>query len=681
MQRRLFLFAAVGLTVLGLSACDSRINLPGSTSEAEDVPPISKEVPPVKDIGKPLYQVKIPASPSATAGADHAAPYDPIVIPDSRLQVIYSQDVPAQRDGVVRYLIGREVKEGEPPSDDPNEIVEVVRGKDKKRYHRLKESDRVEKDQLLAILDDRLAQADLLVKASKVTAAEADQTAAKKIKEEYEERNRSALKLRTGGGFAAISEEDVRMAKVQAEKAKYDEVAKEKATDSARAEYEAAKTVVDMHEVRSSIPGVVKTIHKKGGEAVKNLEPILLINYPDRLRAEGLVDSQYLPLLRQGMKAILEPSQPEGPSRSLAGHLQDVTGVAVSKDPAHPLIVSSSEDGTVRVWDRQTGQERRILWHPENTRVLAVACTPPGAAHNWCVSGAADGIGRIWDLDGTGDKPLRELKDADRGHRGAITCVAFSPDGKTCATGGEDHHICLWDAATGALRYRFPAGHRGPVTSIQFTPRSQMVSTGRDNSLRLWTLGENGARLEASTDRRSGDVAVLGVSPDGNEVLFDQGKMLRILSLTKRVPVGILQNPSGASNFTTFALFSPDGRLILSAGGAEGRMQLWRAPSGANRRGYEVRQLVSSDRSAAPTSAAFAPDGTFLVTGGKDRQVMIWPVPSQQEIERELRADVSLVERSIDSIGGQVRIWADLPNPDGRLLPGTTATLTIRPGE
>ena len=57
--------------------------------------------------------------------------------------------------------------------------------------------------------------------------------------------------------------------------------------------------------------------------------------------------------------------------------------------------------------------------------------------------------------------------------------------------------------------------------------------------------------------------------------------------------INTIKNPGGATPFETLAAFSPDASLILTAGAPEGRLQLWRAPSEANR-GFEVRQYVTA---------------------------------------------------------------------------------------
>src|SRR5262249_23695504 len=162
-------------------------------------------------------------------------------------------------------------------------------------------------------------------------------------------------------------------------------------------------------------------------------------------------------------------------------------------------------------------------------------------------------------------QPLRELKGQ---HRGPVTAVAFTPDGKFCATGGEDREIRLWDVATGEPRYTLPLAHRGAITSLHFTPPGQLVSAGKGhNAPCFWRVKTDGGVLEKTIERRSGEVTSLGVSGDGKRALFDLDRSLRILSLPSglTVPHSEVQNPSGASNFTNFALFSPDGTMIVTA--------------------------------------------------------------------------------------------------------------------
>jgi WD40 repeat protein len=345
-------------------------------------------------------------------------------------------------------------------------------------------------------------------------------------------------------------------------------------------------------------------------------------------------------------------------------------------------IVSASEDKTVRVWDR-AGKHKLIIEHP--TAVRSVACTPLDSAVNWCITGAGDGVSRIYDLDAGGGTPIQKLSG---GHSGNINCVAFGPQGKWCATGGDDKAICLWDAATGNLIQRFAGGqrnlsaeaasaaggHRGAVTSLAFLSGTRLVSAGKDNMLLVWTLREDGSKAGPPLpfDRRSGDVASLGVNPAKEEILFDYGRELRVLTVPDQQTRGVLQTASGAMNFSTLAQFSPDGNLILTAGGTEGRLQLWRAPT-EQRRAHELFQMISPAGPA--TCGAFAPDNSFLVTGTRDRQLLVWKAPTKDEMA-EMKATVKLIEKALDSNSGQVRIWADLKEQQG-LVPGATANLVV----
>ena len=75
-----------------------------------------------------------------------------------------------------------------------------------------------------------------------------------------------------------------------------------------------------------------------------------------------------------------------------------------------------------------------------------------------------------------------------KGHEGTILAVAFSPDGRTLATGGEDRMIRLWEVSTVRLLAEWEA-HDGNVSALAFRPDAPtLVSGSTDGSLKLWDL-------------------------------------------------------------------------------------------------------------------------------------------------------------------------------------------------
>ena len=351
---------------------------PGPTSSTEDGR---------RPLGPFLY-TPVPLLPAVRADRDPGRLKDPLVI-DGHLVVTEKQDVPSKRAGQILF-IGEEIPDGAPLPPGPIYTARVFQGgkESLKRYRRLEEGARIQEDQMVALLDYSLALNDWMSKKAKIDAAQADLQASIKTRQEAQGRLERLDSIRIQGRNF-VTAEDYSAAVLTRDRYKYEEEAKRVAVIQAAIDAEQAHIILKEHDIRNKIPGtsILKTIYKHRGEAVKEQDPVVQLYNLDRLRAEGLVEVQYLSQLREGMPVTLEPLEEEAPLRVLSEHRGEITGVAVSGHDQNPLIVSGSLDGTVRVWTRTQAQALRVLFHPAPVR--AVACSPRGAARPWLLTGCA----------------------------------------------------------------------------------------------------------------------------------------------------------------------------------------------------------------------------------------------------------------------------------------------------
>ncbi len=154
-----------------------------------------------------------------------------------------------------------------------------------------------------------------------------------------------------------------------------------------------------------------------------------------------------------------------------SGRVNWIFSVAFSPDGT--LVVSGSEDRTVRVWAVNMGNCLTLKGHQDI--VYSVAFSPDGRL---IASGSADNTVKLWDV-GSGDA-IETL----RGHKAPVYAVKFSPDGRVLASGGYEQNIRLWDVKTVSVLKTLPAHF---VWSVAFSPDGTKLAVGAFNSVvRLW---------------------------------------------------------------------------------------------------------------------------------------------------------------------------------------------------
>ncbi|HCU38135.1 MAG TPA: hypothetical protein DGT21_22685, partial [Armatimonadetes bacterium] len=109
--------------------------------------------------------------------------------------------------------------------------------------------------------------------------------------------------------------------------------------------------------------------------------------------------------------------------------------------------VSASDDGTLELWDLESGEALRTLIEHSDW-VMAVAGTPDGRR---AVSASQDKTLKLWDLES--GESLRTLA----GHADGVLAVAVTPDGRRAVSASLDHTIKLWDLESGECLCTWPA--------------------------------------------------------------------------------------------------------------------------------------------------------------------------------------------------------------------------------
>jgi WD40 repeat protein len=318
-------------------------------------------------------------------------------------------------------------------------------------------------------------------------------------------------------------------------------------------------------------------------------------------------------------------------------HVDRVNAVAFNTDGTR--LASSSKDGTVKVWDLGNGREvatyrghidqpddptkggtvggtnvlgvADVAFHPKDPKLVASACG--NQVHLWVPETGK--VGKTLLNIGKTDKPLK--------------AIAFSPDGKSLAVGGDDGILRVIESDTGKATYTSPT-RNARIERVAYSPNGNMIAVGDSNT----------------------QLAV-----------YAPGKPNQLAMTVQGVDIGSVSGVAFTTDNGAVYTCGQDGKARLTAGPK---------PDGTTAGNTATRLREFVGHTGAIAALALVPDGTMLITGGNDKTVRVWEATSGKQLRsfQGHMAPLTAVAARGDgkqlasaSEDGAIRIW-DLSNED-----------------
>jgi WD40 repeat protein len=351
-------------------------------------------------------------------------------------------------------------------------------------------------------------------------------------------------------------------------------------------------------------------------------------------------------------------------------------------EPDQKALAAAFIDGTVRVWDRTSGKQKfekhskleqlGIAFSPDN-KYLAIGMDQNVAEifdaetgeslRSFSFPKATLGLiffspdgSKLFATTNDGSVYSRNIGDGQlvifaESHSNEVTSFSFSPDGNKVATGSLDRTVKLWDASTGKL-LRTIRGHGDWVTAVHWSPDGRYLLSGdTDGLIKMWDL----LAVEMPwSDEKPASVVATSFTPQNELLAIGLGvnRNLKVWNLSD----GKVVTDLGSSETVDSAAFSKDATLVAVAVAPEVRIYSLKT-------GTSISTLA--DRVKDVYSLQFSPDGTKLLSGNSEGNIIVSEVSTGQIVKRLnsgnnfYRAVFSPDGQKIASADqdGKIRIW------------------------
>ena len=247
------------------------------------------------------------------------------------------------------------------------------------------------------------------------------------------------------------------------------------------------------------------------------------------------------------------------------------------------LVAAGTDMSYIRVWSMDGTEigtddagnpvnSKRLIGHSGPVYSLSFAPStvqPPGQTSDtkpqWLLSSSADGTIRLWNLT------LFQCMVVYRGHVGPVWNVKFSPLGTYFVSGGMDKTARLWITSKASPR-RFFVGHDEDVDVVAWHPNTAYVFTASsDKTVRMWSVA-NGAPVRMFTGH---NYPITALSCSRNGKLLASGDDAGNILLWDLGPGKLLKQLRGHGKGGIWSLTWGVESTVLVSGGADQTVRVW----------------------------------------------------------------------------------------------------------
>lgn len=247
---------------------------------------------------------------------------------------------------------------------------------------------------------------------------------------------------------------------------------------------------------------------------------------------------------------------------------------ALCTTPDGRWAYAGHKDGSIRRWDLKKGEPDLLFKNVQDGAVKSIDVSPNGEL---LLAASSNGSLKLLKTSDLNAAPVFVFKDSDvlGNGKGAV----FSQDGKTIAYANSEYEILIWDVATMQQTAKL-TGHRHGVTALRFSPDGLKLMSG------------------------------------------DAGKMLIIWDLPEKKPLHLLE---GNTLAIQQVFFTQNKKNLVTVAESRNTIVSWNSLAG------KVDKVFKGHQSEV-IATCVSPNGRFLLTSGKDHQVILWDFETAEKL-------------------------------------------------